>query len=54
MSKQQNICPQCGTELVESKEILTLDGSFTLDGSCNLDNKVCPHCHPELVKDDNN
>lgn len=51
MSENISICPQCGTELVESKETLTLDGSLSLDGSFTLGNKVCPKCHPELVKE---
>lgn len=44
------LCEVCGTPLVKSSEELKFDGSLTFDGSWNMDNMICPKCHPELVK----
>ncbi len=39
-TKEQHICPKCGSVMVET----TLDGSYNLDGSFNLSGYYCPEC----------
>ena len=43
-------CKKCGTPMVPSKETIKLDGMLPLDGTWNLDNQVCPKCHPDLAE----
>lgn len=47
--KTASVCDVCGAALVPAKEGNKLNGTLPMDGTWDLNNEVCPHCHPELA-----